>query len=87
VEMCKNFLTFVIPYKRLSAQANRDLKVKIVIFIQCGPCFINGPKFPKISLVENFYIAKGHLVFVTFIHFMYISSKGVCGKNFGPNVF
>jgi hypothetical protein len=37
------------------------------------PCFINRPKFLKISLFETFSIAIGHLVFVTLVHFMYIN--------------
>jgi hypothetical protein len=60
------------------------MKARIIKFIPCGPCFINDPKFLKISLFETFYIAIGHLVVVTLIHFMYISTKGVFGKNLGP---
>jgi hypothetical protein len=33
------------------------MNVKIVKFIQCGPCSINGPKFPKKIFFENLYIA------------------------------
>jgi hypothetical protein len=33
------------------------MNVKIVKFIQCGPCSINGPKFPKILFFEILYIA------------------------------
>jgi len=58
------------------------MKVRIIKFIQCGPHFINDLKFLKISLFETFYVAIWHLVFVTFMHFMYISTQGVCGKNF-----
>ncbi len=57
------------------------MKVRIVKFI-CGPCFINDLKFLKISLFETFYIVTWHLVFVTFMHFMYINAQGVCDKNF-----
>jgi len=35
------------------------MKVIIVKFIQCGPCSINGPKFPEIWLFESFYIVIG----------------------------
>ncbi len=59
------------------------MKLKIIKFIQCGPCYINGPKFPKIWLFETFYITLG-LVLVTFIHFIHINTKGVCDKNLGP---
>jgi hypothetical protein len=34
--------------------------VRIVKFIQCGSCSINGPKFPQISLFKTFYILIGH---------------------------
>jgi hypothetical protein len=51
------------------------MKVKIIKFIQCGPCSINGPKFQEISIFETFYIVIRHLFFVTFIHFMYINTK------------
>jgi hypothetical protein len=44
------------------------MNVKIIKFIQCGPCSINGPKFPKNSFFEILYIAIGHLVLVTFEH-------------------
>jgi hypothetical protein len=58
------------------------MKLRITKCIQCRPCFINGPKFPKISFFQSFYIIIRHLVFITFIQFMYISTDGVCGKNF-----
>jgi hypothetical protein len=57
------------------------MKMKIIKFIQCGPCSINGPKFLKIWHFEIFYIAIRQLVLVTFIHFIHISTLGVCGKN------
>jgi hypothetical protein len=44
------------------------MKVRIVKFIQCEPCSINGPNFLEISFFEAFYITIKHLVFVTFIH-------------------
>ncbi len=50
------------------------MKVIIVKFIQSEPCFINGPKFLEISFFETFYIAIKHLVFVSLIHFMDIST-------------
>ncbi len=49
------------------------MKVKVIKFVQCGPCSINGPKFLEISPFEIFYIVIKHLVFVTLIQFMYIS--------------
>jgi hypothetical protein len=63
------------------------MKVRVVKYVQCGPCFINGPKFLEMSFFEIFYIAIRHLVFVTLIHFMYISTEGVYGKNFGLKKF
>jgi len=42
-------------------------KIKIIKFIQRGPCSINGPKFPKSSLFETLYIAIGHLILVTLV--------------------
>jgi hypothetical protein len=62
------------------------MKIKIIKFIQCGPCFINGLKFQEISFFETFYIVIRHLVFVTLIYFLYISTYGVCDKNLGPKI-
>jgi hypothetical protein len=60
------------------------MKVKIVKFIQCGPCFINGPKFQEIWFLKKNYIIIGHLVLATFIHFTPINTQGVCGENIVP---
>jgi hypothetical protein len=46
------------------------MKVKIIKFIQCGPCFINGPKFPRISLLKTLYIAIGGTLKAKVIHFL-----------------
>ncbi len=50
------------------------MKIRIIKFIQCAPCSINGPKFPEISLFETYYIVIRHLVFVTFIDLIYNST-------------
>jgi hypothetical protein len=42
--------------------------------------FVNGPKFPKFWLFETFHIVIGHLVLVTFIHFIDITTEGVVVK-------
>ncbi len=72
--MSNETILFQILYMPLEYLFFSIMKVRIVKFIQCRPCFINGPKFSKISLFKFFYIAIGHLVFVTLIHFMYIST-------------
>jgi len=51
------------------------MKIKIVKFIQCDPCSIKGLKLLELSLFETFYITIGHLLFVTFIDFIYITPK------------
>jgi hypothetical protein len=63
------------------------MKVRILKFIQCGPCSINGPRFLEILFFETFDIAIGHFAFVTLKDFMYISIEGVCGKNLRPRKF
>jgi len=57
------------------------MNVKIVKFIQCGPCSINDPKFPKISLFEILYIAIRHIFLITLENVIYISISGICGRN------
>jgi hypothetical protein len=58
------------------------MNVRIIKFIQSEPCSINGSKFPKISFFEILYITIRHLVFVALEHFIYVSSYGVCDRNF-----
>jgi len=72
--MENEIIVFQILYKHIKYLLFSLLKVKIIKFIQCGPYFINGPKFPEISFLKTFYITIGHLVFVTFIHFMCINT-------------
>ncbi len=48
------------------------IKVRIIKFIQCKPCLINGLKFLEIWLFEIFYITIRHWVLVKFIHFIHI---------------
>jgi hypothetical protein len=50
------------------------MKLKIVNFIQCEPCFINDSKFLEIWLFETFYIEIGHLDLVKFIHFIHLNT-------------
>jgi hypothetical protein len=50
------------------------MNLRKIKFIQCEPCFINGPKFPEFSFFETLYIAIGHLVLVTLEHFIYINN-------------
>jgi len=50
------------------------MKVRIIKFIQCGPYSINGLKLSEIWLFKKNYITIGHLVLVTFIHFIHIST-------------
>jgi hypothetical protein len=40
-----------ILYKHLNYLFFSFMKVKIIKFNQCGPCFIDGPKFSKISIL------------------------------------
>ncbi len=51
------------------------MKVRIIKFIQCAPCSINGPKFLEISIFEILYIAIGHLVLVTLEDFFTLITK------------
>jgi len=74
-----NFLQ--ILYGHLKYLSFSLMNVKIVDFIHCEPCFINGSKFSKISAFEILYIAIGHLVLIKLAHFIYISNEGVCDKN------
>jgi hypothetical protein len=61
-------------YKHLEYLFFPLMKVRIVKFIPHKPHSIDGPKFSKFSFYETFYIMIGHLVFVTFIHFIYINT-------------
>jgi hypothetical protein len=66
-------ILFQIWYRHLEYLLFSLMRIRTVKFIQCEPCSLNGPKFPRNSFFEFFHIAIMHLVFVTFIHFMYIS--------------
>jgi hypothetical protein len=72
--MSNEIILFQILYKYLEYIFFSLIKVRIIKFIQCEPYSINGPKFLEISNFETFYVAIGHLIFVTFIHFVYIST-------------
>jgi hypothetical protein len=61
------YLFFRILYRPLKFYFISLMKVKIIKFIKCGPCYINGAIF-----FEIFYIAIKHLNFITLIHFTYI---------------
>jgi hypothetical protein len=82
--MSNGIILFQIYYGHLECQLFSIMKVKIIKFIQCGPCSINGPKFSKFSLFETFYITIAHLVFNKFINFKYIDTLYVCDRNLGP---
>jgi hypothetical protein len=69
--MLNEIILFQILYKHLEYILFSLMKMRIVKFIQCEPCSMNGPKF---SFFEIFYIAIGHLVFVTFMHVTYLST-------------
>jgi hypothetical protein len=72
--MSNEVILFEILYKPLNYLFFSLMKMKIIRFIQCGPCSINGPKFLEIFFFEIFYITIGHLVLVTFIHFIHINT-------------
>ncbi len=72
--MSNEIILFQILYKHLMCLFFSLMKVKIIKFIQCGPCFINGPKLSKIWFFETFHITIGHLILVSFIHFIHIST-------------
>jgi hypothetical protein len=72
--MSNAIILFLILYRFLEYLLFSLMKMRIVKFIQCGPCFINGPKFLKIWLFEKNYIIIGDLVIVIFIHFIHIST-------------
>jgi hypothetical protein len=69
--MSNEIILFQILFKNLEYLFIPLVKVIIIQFIQCGECYINGPNLSKISFFEKIYIAIGHLIFVTFIHFIY----------------
>jgi hypothetical protein len=60
--MSNEIILFQILYRHLKYLFFSLIKVRIIKFIQCGPCSINGPKFQEISFFETFYIVLGHLV-------------------------
>jgi len=80
--MSNDIILFQFLYRHLEYLLFSLMKVKILKFIQHRPHSIKGPKFSKFSFFEKNYIIIGHLVFVTFIHFIYISIESVCDKNF-----
>ncbi len=49
--------------------------------------FYQWPKIPRNSLFEKIYVVRGHLVFLTLIHFKYINTYDVCGTNLRPKFF
>jgi hypothetical protein len=61
--MSNKIILFQILYKHLEYMFFSLMKIRIIKFIQCGPCFINGSKLLEISFFEFFYITIGHLVF------------------------
>ncbi len=61
-------------YKHLKYLLFSLMKVKMVKFIQGGPCFISGPKFLETSFFEILYIKIRQLVLATLEHFTYINS-------------
>jgi hypothetical protein len=81
--MSNEIILFQILYRPLKYLLFSLMKVRIIKFIQCGPYSINGPNFLEIWLL-SFYIMIKHLVLVTFIHFIHISTWDVGGKNLRP---
>jgi hypothetical protein len=71
--MSNEIILFQILYNHLEHLLFSVMNIRIIKSIQCGPCFINGLKFPEILFFEIFYIVIEHLVLVMFIHFMYIN--------------
>jgi hypothetical protein len=67
-----NFLQ--ILYEHLKYLFFSLMNVRIIKFKQCRACFINGPKFPEISLLETLYIAIKHLALIKFEDFIYIGN-------------
>jgi hypothetical protein len=78
--MSNKIVLFQILYRLLRYLLFSFMKIKIVKFIQCGPCFVNGSKFLRIWLFETFYITIGHLVLVKCIYFIHLNTQGVCDK-------
>jgi hypothetical protein len=72
--MSNEIILFQILHRPLKYLLFWIMKVKIINFIQCEPCSINCPKFLKIWFFETFNIAIEHLVLVTFIYFIHIST-------------
>jgi hypothetical protein len=60
--MSNEIMLFQILYRHLEYLLFSLMKVKIVKFIQCGPCSINGQNSLKKIKIETFYIAIKHLV-------------------------
>jgi hypothetical protein len=63
-----------ILYKHLEYILFSLMKIKIIKFIHCRPCFINGPKFSKFSFFITLHIIIRHLVLVTLERFIYTNS-------------
>jgi len=78
--MSNKIVLFQILYRLLRYLLFSFMKIKIVKFIQCGPCFINGSQNLRIWLFETFYITIGHLVLVKCIYFIHLNKQGVCDK-------
>jgi len=52
--MLNEIILFQILCKPLKYLFFSFMKVKIIKFIQCGPCFINGQKFQEIDFLKFF---------------------------------
>jgi hypothetical protein len=72
--MLNEIIFFQYLYRHLKYILFSLIKVRIIKFIQCEPCSIYGPKFLEIQLFETFYITIGHLVLVTFMHFIHTNT-------------
>jgi hypothetical protein len=53
--MSNEIILFQFLYRKLKYLFFSFMKVKIVKVIQCGPCSINGPKFPKNPFKQKNY--------------------------------
>jgi hypothetical protein len=85
--MSNEIILFQILYRPLKYLIFSLMKMRIINFILCRPCFINGPKFSNFWFFESFYITIGQLVIVTFIHFIHIAHKMFMVKILGQKIF
>ncbi len=75
--MSDEIILFQFLYRPLKYLLFSLMKMRLIKFIQCGPCFI--------WFFEKNYITIVYLVLVTFIHFIHITHKVFVVQHLGQN--